>query len=195
MGRRRTLRGWLSLSVDAGLSPPNALAITFDPTIASGQIPEELGKQQQGTPGRIHFVYDIIIDEYDTTSGLRLELGELDITSNGNLLGIREEIASSGIACFGAVYPNDAGSSFPLIAPRVAFAPNVWHHVDVAVDVTQSPATGSFVLDGVQQASDMAIMGATFGPGSLNVIGGVYYATQPTSGWKLRIDNIAVWAQ
>jgi hypothetical protein len=188
------LEGGSLTRVDAGLSPPNAVAITYDPTSASGQLPEELSIDVKGTTGHIHLVYDLIIDELDTTSGSRLTIAELEITSNGNLLGIREEIEPSGIACFGAVYPNDGGSTFPLISPRLALGANVWHHVDVVVDLTKSPAQGGFAFDGTQQVSNVDIVGATFGPGALTIVGGVYYATQPTSGWKLRIDNIAVWA-
>jgi len=153
-----------------------------------GKFREQLSALLHGTVGQIHLVYDVIIDEYDMASGSQIELAELDIQSNGNLLGVREEITGSGLACFGAVYPNDGGSTFPVISPRIPFAPNVWHHVDVVVDLTQSPATSSFALDGVQQVSDVVIMGATFGPGSLEVGGGAY-ATLPTSGWKLRMTT------
>jgi hypothetical protein len=39
------------------------------------------------------------------------------------------------------------------------------------------------------------VNGATFGPGTLEFSGGSYYATAPTTGWGVRIDDIALWVE
>ncbi len=181
--------------VDAGLSAPNAIAIAYPATASSGQVAEELGIQLLPNANTIHFVYDIIADQFDTTSGSYMEVTALDITSNQNLLSVREELAADGIRLTAGVYPSGGGSTFPTVSNVVAFDVGVWHHIDVVIDLTQTPATGSFSMDGKPHAVDAPIPGATFGAGMLAVAGGVYYANFPTTGWQVRMDNFAVWIQ
>ena len=66
--------------VDAGLSAPNAIAIQYAKANESNQLTEQINVAL-GTASHVHWVYDVIVDEYDT-SGSFLLVGELDITSN-----------------------------------------------------------------------------------------------------------------
>jgi hypothetical protein len=182
------------LRVDSGLSAPNAVAITIAASASTGQPAEELGHDVSGVVSHIHFSYDLVVDQYDTTSGSRVELSALTIDIGGNELGVREELVQSGLTCAAAVYPGDAGSTFPIIGNETTVSTGVWHHLDVVVDLTQTPATASFTFDGTSEATDAPIAGATFGPGILSLAAGVYYATEPTTGWRFWFDNFALWA-
>ena len=152
--------------VDAGFSVPNALAITYPASAASSQIAEELDVPLAGTTSRVHVVYAMIVDSPDTTSGSYVEGMELSFkTQDGSLLSVREELTdTSGLRFVAGVYPNGGNSSFPGIGDG-SFAPNVWHHVDLVIDVGATPAVGSLAIDGDFIVSNAAIAGATFGPG------------------------------
>ncbi len=180
--------GVVSRAVDAGTSTPNALGFVIGPS-GSGSIRAYIANDFVGV-SKFRLTYDWIIDTNDLTGSI-LNIGDIQISSSK--LGIRLAITTGGAQLVGAVYPLDAGPTYPPLSSKVAVAASVWHHVDISVDLTTTPASVSYSLDGVSQTSDAGIPGATFGPGSLEMGAGAYYATSPTTGWSARIDNVAFW--
>lgn len=179
--------------VDAALSPPYALGITLDPSTGTGQPVENL-QANFATLGHAHMVYDIAFDVLDTTTSSRLELCMFSVSVGSSILNVRLVASSGGLTTTAAVYAPDGAVSYPSLGNTATPSTGVWHHVDMSLDLTQTPATVSASIDGLPYAGDAGIPGATFGPGPLSLVAGVYYGTQPTTGWKLRIDNVAMWA-
>jgi hypothetical protein len=178
------------LRVDAGLSLPNAGEVIIAAAASGQPIQALLAYQSKTAASRLHVAWDCIIDQADI-AGPALMLNEVE--TSGAELGVRLVLKNGGASLGAAIYPPDGGSDFPALSSPVTFEPGVWHHVEWTIDLTATPATlVSFSIDGAVQASDAGIPGATFGPSLINAYAGAYYATVPTAGWRLRIDDVVV---
>jgi hypothetical protein len=143
----------------------------------------------------VRYIYDLLIDFYDT-SGSSAYLGAMDERVGLADAELRLILGSTGIQLTASIFPGDGGATtFPPFGSKVVVSSGVWHHIEIDADYSKSPAIASFIFDGATVVDHASITGATFGIGNVTVEAGFLYVSAPTSGWKIRVDNVAVFTQ
>ncbi len=179
----------------AALSLPNALLVT---TVADGNttlIPANISHQLSGTAATVRYVYDLLVD-FSDGSGSNAYISPMDERVGVSDTELRLILGNTGMQFSGAITPGDGGATtYPNFGPKTAVSSSVWHHVEIDADYSQSPAVTSFIFDGTTIVDHASVPGATFGVGALTVEAGFLYVSSPTTGWKIRIDNVAVFTE
>lgn len=191
-----TTNGSSITTTSTGFSAPNALLATVPANGASGLlIPANVSHQLSGTVKLAHYAYDVLVDFYDT-GGSNAYIGAIDERVGTADTEVRLILSAAGVLAAGVVTPGDGGAStFPTLSAKVSVSGATWHHVDLLIDYTSSPTAVTFTFDSAIVANHVAVPGATFGAGNITVEAGFLYVSTPTSGWKIRVDNVAVFTE
>ena len=180
----------------SGLSQPNSLVAAVNQDDSGPGSPA--ASVAYIVPGTVHFVrfqYDLFVAKYDRTAGSSAFLNPSDMRAGLTDVELRLYLDSDGFGLGAAVTASDGGSTYPEVGPKMTLTSGAWHHVEIDTDYSQTPAAVTFSFDYTVVVSDAGIPGATFGPGAITIEAPIEYARTPTSGWNIRVDNVAVFAQ
>jgi hypothetical protein len=177
------------------LSAPNALLATVATNDNTLLIPANISHQIPGTATTARYEYDLLVDSYDL-NGSSAYIGAMDERVGLADTEIRLILGSSGLQLTGAVTPGDGGATiYPQLSSKVTVNAGGWHHVKIEVEYSLSPASVTFTFDTTVVADHVAIQGATFGIGNVTIQAAFLYASSPTTGWKIRVDNVQAFTQ
>lgn len=188
----------------AGLSAPNALVAVISANDASAgmqlnaMLQKTLALPDGGDVNGFHISYDFAVDQFDVMYGpTNVVLAQADIKVGTSALNLRLRIFSGPQLRFEAAVKIDGGAGKPYDFGAVSISSSsdasAWHHAELDVDLTASPATAAFTLDAMSltDGGAVAIPTATFGPGPLEFEAPGFVGT-PTTGWGFRFDNVVI---
>jgi hypothetical protein len=181
--------------VDAGYSAPSALEVEIGAASQTDAGTTLVANLSAALPTVNHarIVYRFFIDTPDRT-GAALHLCTVTASSAAAQVNARLTLASGSAKFLGATYPADGGAAiFSNLTAQVLVSEGTWHDVDLSLDFVQQPARVSAKLDGVALAADETLSLVTLGPSPLKLQIGALYAGAPTTGWRVRIDDYAVF--
>ena len=181
--------------VDAGYSAPNALQVDIEANAQSDAGTTLVANLAAALPtaSRVRLVYRFIVDTPDP-GGSTLHLCTLTATNAGTQMNVRFALASGKGKFVTAVYPTDGGAAaFNNPGEQPLVSAGVWHDVEISLDLVGQFACATVKFDGAVVTDDAAIV--SLGPSPLKVQIGAFYASAPTSGWSVRIDDYAVFAE
>jgi hypothetical protein len=190
--------GSLARDTDASVSPPFAL-LASTPALLDGATPNPQARVHRvfvQTVKHVTHTFDARIDQYDTL-GQAVYMDMLIVTSGGIDVEYRLQATSTTLA-YEAHIPS--GQDAAVVSNTFALTPwtaGAWHHVVVDITTSAVPATLTVTIDGATVVGPNAAASvATFGTGqALEVQAGIYYASNPQTGWATHVDNVLVQAQ
>lgn len=174
------------------VSPPYAARFSVpvtDSGTSSGAVSSlEWIIKGNGT-NRVEVEFDTILDLAEPSLGVNLAV----IKGTTGPYSLKLRVASGGfsVAVQDVV---EGGTTDDTVLVRLdggtAFAPKVWHHVVIVLDLSLRTYTAT--VDGVSGSTGITSWWPS--SGDLSVIFGLAFPGAPTTGWVARFDNVVVTA-